>query len=213
MPMTLVTSRMKNSMMPTTWIATLVTSKPMSTGSNPKIPGLPKAEHHRIHVLPSFLQKGTPLNHTCPASNGIACNLRHVQLGIKAIILGLCKDPGKCIVNLHKISAFDFLQANLHENLLDKIKDPVKIPPDPDKDQADTGPQLDEDTSTVLLAFLSKQESTTHPGHLANILSTSKNKNAKGARFMTKPDASAPKDDEVIINGKKYHQVQTHQIY
>jgi len=37
----------------------------------------------------------------------------------KAIILGLCKDPGKCTVNLHDVSAFDFLQANLHEHLLD----------------------------------------------------------------------------------------------
>ncbi len=30
---------------------------------------------------------------------------------------------------------------------------------------------------------------------------------------MTKPDASPPKDDEVVINGKKYCQVQAHCIY
>ena len=88
---------------------------------------------------------------------------------------------------MHNISAFDFLQANLYESLLEEIKDPIEIPPDPNKNQAEAIPQLDEDTSTALLAFLSKQKSTTHPGHLANILSTSKNKNAKGARFMTKP--------------------------
>jgi len=74
----------------------------------------------------------------------------------KAIILGLCKDPGKRAVNLHTVSAFDFLQANLHEHLLDEIKDPVDFPPDPDDDHGDTGAQLDEDTSIVLLAFLSK---------------------------------------------------------
>ena len=30
---------------------------------------------------------------------------------------------------------------------------------------------------------------------------------------MTKPNASSPKDDEIVINGKKYHQVQVHHIY
>ena len=130
----------------------------------------------------------------------------------KAIILGLRKDPGKCSVNLHDISAFDFLQANLH-SLQDEDGDPVKIPPDPDEDQADPAPQLDEDTSTALLAFLSKQKSAAHPGHLANVLSTSKNKNAKGARFIPKSDTNSTKDDEIVINGKKYRQVQSHRIH
>ncbi len=70
-----------------------------------------------------------------------------------AIILGLCKDPGKRTVNLHDVSAFDFLQANLHEHILDKIKDPVDIPPDPDEDHGDAGAQLDE--ITVLHSLLS----------------------------------------------------------
>jgi len=65
----------------------------------------------------------------------------------KAIILGLCKDAGKHVVNLHNISAFDFLQVNLHESLLDHIKKPIEILPDPDKDQADARPQLDEETT------------------------------------------------------------------
>jgi len=69
----------------------------------------------------------------------------------------------------------------------------IEIPPGPTEDQADARPQLDEDTSTMLLAFLSKQKSTAHPGHLANVLSTSKSKNAKGARFMTKSDANPSK--------------------
>jgi len=127
--------------------------------------------------------------------------------------LGLCKDPGKQAVNLHDISVYDFLQANLHESLLEDNGGSIEIPPDPNKDQVDVNPQLDEDTSTALLAFLSKQKSTTHPGHLANVLSTSKSKNAKGARFMAKSDASPTKDDEIVINGKKYCQVQSHRIY
>ena len=30
---------------------------------------------------------------------------------------------------------------------------------------------------------------------------------------MPKSDASPPKDDEIVINGKKYRQVQSHRIY
>ena len=92
------------------------------------------------------------------------------------------------------------------------MDDSNEIPPAPDEDQADSVPQLDEDTSTALLAFLSKQKSA-HPGHLTNILSTSKSKNAKGARFMTKSDVNPSKDDEIVINGKRYCQVQSHHIY
>ncbi len=131
----------------------------------------------------------------------------------KAIILGVCKDPGKRTVNLHSISAYNFLQANFHENLQDDNGDSIEIPPAPNEDQANDNPQLNEDTSTALLAFLSKQKSNAHPGHLANVLSTSKTKNAKGAKFMTKSDASSHKDDEIVINGKKYHQVQSHHVY
>ncbi len=114
---------------------------------------------------------------------------------------------------LHDISAYNFLQANLHESLLEDNENSIEVPPDPNKDQADPECHLDENTSTALLAFLSKQKSTDHPGHLANILFTSKSKNAKGARFMAKSDASPSKDDEIVINGKKYCQVQSHCIY
>jgi len=41
----------------------------------------------------------------------------------KAIILGLCKDPGKHMVNLHNISAYDLLQANMHNLYLDDMED------------------------------------------------------------------------------------------
>ncbi len=114
---------------------------------------------------------------------------------------------------MHDISAYDFLQANLHESLLEDNEGSIEISPDPNEDQADARPQLDEDTSTALLAFLGKQKSTARSGHLANVWSTSKSKNAKGARFMTTSDASPSKDDEIVINGLKYHQVQSHCIY
>ena len=45
----------------------------------------------------------------------------------KAIILGLHKDPGKCTVNLHNISSFDFLQANMHDLQLDDKEDTTTL--------------------------------------------------------------------------------------
>ena len=83
------------------------------------------------------------------------------------------------MVNLHNISAFNFLQANMHDLQLDDIKDTDNTPPDPDDEHGDAGVQPDEDNSTVLIAFMSKQQGSTHPGHLANVLSTSKNKSAR----------------------------------
>jgi len=64
-------------------------------------------------------------------------------------------------------------------------------------------PKMEEDNSTELLTFLSKQKGSTHPGHLANVLSTSKAKNAKGARFTNKPSADPlpPKNEEIVANG------------
>jgi len=132
----------------------------------------------------------------------------------KAIILGLHKDPRKCTVNLHNISAFDFLQANMHELQLDDIEDTDNTPPDPDDDHGEAGAQVDEDNSTA--HFLTKQQGSTHPGHLANVLSTSKTKHAKGTKFMDKPNACPPppsKDDEIVVNGKRYCQVKVHHIF
>jgi len=88
------------------------------------------------------------------------------------------KDPGNCRVNLHKISAFDFLQANMHDLQLEDIVDTDNTPPDPDDDHGDAGTQADEDNSTELLTFLTKQQGSTHPGCLANVLSTSKTSQA-----------------------------------
>jgi len=95
----------------------------------------------------------------------------------KAIILGLHKDPGKWLANLHNMSAFNFIQANMHDFHVDNIADTANtLLPDPDDDYGDAEAQAEEDNSTELLAFLSKQKGSTHPGHLENVLSTSKTK-------------------------------------
>ena len=102
----------------------------------------------------------------------------------------------------------------MHDLQLDDMEDTDNTTPDPDDDHGEDEDHVDEDTSTALLAFLSKQQGSTHLGHLANVLSTSsKTKNAKGPKFMSKPDAGPPKDDEIVVNGKRYHQVQVHCIF
>ena len=132
----------------------------------------------------------------------------------KAIILGLKKDPGKRSANLHSISAYDFLQANMHSIQLEDTDDFDNTPPDPDDDHGNADAQVDDD-STELLAFLTRQQGTSHPGHLANVLSTSKPKSAKAVKFAAKPPPgppTAPKAEEIVVNGKKYRQIQKHQI-
>ncbi len=88
-------------------------------------------------------------------------------------------------------------------------------PPDPDDDHGKEDIQ-DDDNSTELLAFLSWQQVPSHPGHLANVLSTSKAKGAKGVKFANKLNAgspSPPKDEEIVVNGKRYCQIQGHWIF
>jgi len=46
------------------------------------------------------------------------------------------------MVNLHNISAFNFLQANMHDLQLDDIKDTDNTPPDPDDDHGILKPKL-----------------------------------------------------------------------
>ena len=57
------------------------------------------------------------------------------------------------IGKVHNISAFDFLQANMHDLQLDDIEDTNNTPADPDDDHGDAGAQADEDASTKLLVF------------------------------------------------------------
>jgi len=117
----------------------------------------------------------------------------------------LRKDPRKRQTNLHAISAYDFIQANLHDFHADDGVDTDSTLLDPDDDHGDAEAQAEEDNSTELLAFLSKQKGSTYPSHLTNVLSMSKAKNGRGVKFMSKPNASpAPpsKDEEIVINGK-----------
>ncbi len=81
----------------------------------------------------------------------------------KAIILGLCKDPRKQLANLHNIGACDFIQANFHDFHVEDIVDTDNTPPDPNDDHGDADAQAEEDNSTELLTFLSKQQGSTHP--------------------------------------------------
>jgi len=126
----------------------------------------------------------------------------------------LCKDPGKQLAKLNNISAYDFIQANFHVSHVEDIIYTDNTPLDPDDDHGDAEAHAEEGNSTELLAFLSKQKGSTFPGHLANVLSTSKTKNAKGIKFMSKPHESAPPsaDEEIVVNGKWYYQVHTHCI-
>jgi len=125
--------------------------------------------------------------------------------------LGLHKDSGKHSVNHHNISTFDFLQANMHDIQLDDIEDTDKPPPKKfNDDHGDAGAQVDEYTSTELLDFLTKQQGSTHPSYLANVLSTCKTRHAKGTKFMNKPNAgpsSPPKDGNIVVNSKTYCKV------
>jgi len=76
----------------------------------------------------------------------------------------------------------------------------------------DAGAQVDEDNSTELLASLTKQQGSTHPGHLANVLSTARTKHEKGVKFINKLNAGPsppPKDDEIVVNGKRYSRSST----
>ena len=134
----------------------------------------------------------------------------------KAIILGTCKAPGKRSVNLHEISAFDFIQANLHDMQMGSNHDPDNPSPAPDESPKDDANSAVDDGSIELLAFLTKQQPPTHPGHLASVLSTSMSKSSQGGKFLNKPHSctpSPPKGNEIVVNGKKYWQVNTHKIH
>jgi len=121
----------------------------------------------------------------------------------KAIILGGMQKPNNWqSANLHKISAYNFIQANLHELQLGD-------PNDNDNPLPTSGERspMGNDTGNELLAFLSKQQASNHPGHLVNVLSTTTSKNSQGGKYLPKAHAQTPsptKDNEIVVNGKKY---------
>jgi len=81
----------------------------------------------------------------------------------KAIILGLRKDPGKQLANLHNISAYDFIQANFHDFHVEDIVDTDNTLPDPDDDHGDAEAQAEEDNSTELLVFCQSRKDLPSP--------------------------------------------------
>jgi len=124
----------------------------------------------------------------------------------KAIIIGVHKPPNKHSANLHEISAFDFIQANLHELQLEGVNDPDNPTPISEGNHVDNAPTVS-DHGNEFLAYLSKQLAPSHPGHLVNVLSTNVSKNSQGAKYLGKSHSctpSPPKDNEIVVNGKKY---------
>jgi len=62
------------------------------------------------------------------------------------------------MANLHNISAYDFIQANIHDLCLEDIEDNDKTLPDPDDGHGDAGTQAENDNGTELLGFLTRQK-------------------------------------------------------
>jgi len=126
----------------------------------------------------------------------------------KGIILGMRKPSNRRSANLHDISAYDFIQANLHELQLDDSNDTGNFLTD-ESVPGGRSPMGD-DTGNELLAFLSKQQAPNHPGHLVNVLSTSASKSSQGSKYLPRARARTPsptKDNEIVVNSKKYRQV------
>jgi len=67
-----------------------------------------KQVHKQHYKTPEFVGNGAP--RPCMTSQ----EWHLLSNEAKTIILGLCKNPGKRMANLHHISAFNFLQVNMH---------------------------------------------------------------------------------------------------
>jgi len=115
--MTLPTMKMMSSMMFTTWIVTLWTVQANVHKQNSKDPTFTRSGTLKNHVLLHLL--GTEHSQNCEAQ----ATWDLLSDEVYAIILGLHKDPGKCTVNVHNISVFDFLQASMHDLQLDNMED------------------------------------------------------------------------------------------
>src|SRR5687767_12594029 len=111
------------------------------------------------------------------------------------------RPPTPCSSNLHEITAFDFLQANLH-GLCMGSNDEGTMTHD---DVAGTLPDNQErqDSDTELLAHVTKQ-SNISPGDLQRVLSNSM---AKYTGKKGVPGKPTDKDGEITVSSKKYRQV------
>jgi len=122
----------------------------------------------------------------------------------KAVILAPAERQNSNVkhkVNLHEISAYDYLLANLHSSSdhnpleLDTLTDAVVCEPPPLEDAADT--------SQVLDNAAKEAKSTQNPADICWVLSNT----------MAQPLSAPKQTDEVVINGKTYWQISVHSIY
>ena len=114
-------------------------------------------------------------------------------------------------VNLHEISAYDYIQAYSHEHLIDTPgeHEAEDVPSGTSTLTGTSGSGTDPDNP--LLAHLTKRSSTAKlpPGHMQRMLSSSLSKTNK-----SKADTPAVKiaEHEIVINGNTYRQVNMAQL-
>jgi len=120
----------------------------------------------------------------------------------KAVILAPAEWPNsnfKCKVNLHEISAYDYLLANQHSS-----SDCKPLEPDTTTDTVVSDSLPPEDTSQALINAAKQTKPSQNPDDICRVLSST----------MAWPPPSAPqKPDEMVINGKTYQQVNIHNTY
>ena len=120
----------------------------------------------------------------------------------KKIILGISSKPPPPTprkANLHEISAYDFIEANIHD---------LRLGSEGDVDDADKEPESHDDSPSeeaTLLAHATKREELS-PADLRRVLSST------AARNPRKPEGDRP-NKEVIIDGKKFRQVNVARTY
>jgi len=100
-------------------------------------------------------------------------------------------------INMHEISAYDYLMANLHLSMEDVDNDPTHDQselPDPAPPKALASDQ-------VLINVAKQSKPAPHPTDIQHVLSNK-------SKTLTSPVATT--SDEIIVNGKTYRQVHLH---
>ena len=123
----------------------------------------------------------------------------------KAVILapaGKHTTNGTRKINLHEISAYDYLLANAHSSS-------EHTSPDPDT-QVDTSiselspPEATDVNNQVLINAAKQSKSTQNPADIRQVLSNT---------MARPPGTASQKPDEIVLNGKTYRQVHLHNTY
>jgi len=123
----------------------------------------------------------------------------------KSVILApvdKCPTNATCTINLHEITAYDYLLANMHSST-----DPTSLDPHTEAATPISNPSPPEslDNHSQVLANAAKQtKSTQSPADIRQVLSNT----------MARPPGTIPqKQEEIVVNGKTYWQVHMHNIY